>query len=245
MSNAKYTAVMDAWLTEKVPLMKSQKAVTDSFNARFAVAYTSDSIRGRYCRLGLRTANKARYTPEHDCFLAECISAMSYNKLRVAFNERFDTSLSVNAIQHRCARLGIDHGYAGRQELIFERGKKNPFSPRKPIGAETVSAGKTYVKVTDENTMSGGKGHMGDGRNWVEKKRFVYKGYHGDIPSDGFIVHLNGDRNDYGIDNLFCVSRGVNMMMSQNRWYSDNRERTLTAIKLCELILLTKGCLKR
>ena len=176
------------------------------------------------------------WTDEESDWLRNNIADLSYKELTKAFNKRFERNLSVVAVQHKCARLGIDHG----KKCKFEKGKNNPCSPTLPIGAETVSAGKVYVKVADTPIM-GGRTTYGEGGNFVQKNRYIYEQHHGQIPKGYMIVSLVNDRNNFEPQNLYATTRAVNMMMCQNKWYTENRENTLTAIKYCELQFALKN----
>lgn len=174
---------------------------------------------------------KRRLWKAEECdWLRDNIAELSYRELTKAFNERFKRNLSWKAVIHKCARLGIDHG----RKCEFKKGENNPCSPTLPIGAETVSAGKVYVKVSDA-PMRGGKPSYGEGGNYVQKNRYIYEQHYGPIPKGYMIVSLVNDRNNFEPQNLYATTRAVNMMMCQNKWYTESRENTLTAIKYCEL----------
>lgn len=54
------------------------------------------------------------------------------------------------------------------------------------------------------------------------------------VPDGHIIVHLDKDRTNDDIKNLYCVSRKVNFMLSKNRWHTTDPQLTLAAIKWCE-----------
>lgn len=175
------------------------------------------------------------WTDEESDWLRNNIAELSYKELTKTFNKKFERNLSVTAVEHKCARLGINHG----KKTTFEKGKHNPCSMTLPIGAETISAGKVYVKVSDAplsgGRLSGGRTRYAEGGNFVQKNRYIYEQHHGPIPKGYMIVSLVNDRNNFEPQNLYATTRAVNMMMCQNKWYTESRENTLTAIKYCEL----------
>ena len=181
------------------------------------------------------------WTDEESDWLRNNIAELSYKELTKAFNKRFERNLTLSAIGHKCARLGIDHG----KKHKFEKGKHNPCSPTLPIGAEVISAGKVYVKVSDAPLSGGklasGRSRLGEGGNFVQKNRYIYEQHHGPIPKGYMIVSLVNDRNNFEPQNLYATTRAVNMMMCQNKWYTESRENTLTAIKYCELQFALKN----
>ena len=188
--------------------------------------------------------NKRRWWTDEECeWLRKNICQYSYRELTKAFNKQFKRNLTFAAVEHKCARLGIDHG----RKHTFEKGKNNPCSITLPIGAECVSAGKVYVKVNDLPISNGGGklahggSKYGAGGNFVQKNRYVYEQHYGPIPKGYMIVSLVNDKNNFEPQNLYATTRGVNMMMCQNKWYTESRENTLTAIKYCELQFALKG----
>lgn len=179
---------------------------------------------------------KRRLWKAEECeWLRNNIAELSYRELTKAFNKRFKRNLTDSAIQHKCSRLGIDHG----KKCEFKKGEHNPCSPTLPIGAEIVSAGKIYVKVADAPIMgrklASGGSRYGAGGNFVQKNRYVYEKHYGAIPDGYMVVSLVNDRNNFEPENLYATTRAINMMMCTNHWYTENRENTLTAIKYCEL----------
>ena len=139
------------------------------------------------------------------------------------FNERFNDNRSEEVLKVHCNRqLGIKRTKATRTNSQHTR------SDVRPIGAETIYGGFTFVKVTDKHL-----GNFYD--NWELKQRVLWKQWYGEIPPKHQIIFLNQDRTDFSKENLFCVSSAINAIMVRNGWYSTNREVTLTAIKWCEL----------
>ena len=165
------------------------------------------------------------------------IADKQYNELRKKFNAKFGLKTTTKMIEKRCRRSGINHGHPGAR---FVKGENNPFSPTRPLGSETVSAGKIYVKVAD-NPISADKASFGDGGNWVQKNRYVYEQTHGKIPDEYQVIALDGDRNNFNPGNIHAVPRRIGMMLVVNKLYSDNKI-TLTAIKWCELFYALTDC---
>lgn len=77
--------------------------------------------------------------------------------------------------------------------------------------------------------------------NWVQKHRYIYEQQHGEIPNDHIIIFLDGNKTNFSINNLYCISRKIHAVMNKNRWFSENPDLTLTAIKWCELFYALKG----
>lgn len=174
------------------------------------------------------------YTEEEYDFLRNNISENSYSELCKKFNIEFNCNVTLSAIEHTCKRIGIHHGHPGN---IFVKNENNPFSITRPIGSEMVSAGKVYVKVAN-HPMPSGKSRINI--NWVQKNRYIYEQVHGKIPDGHMIVFLDSNRNNFDINNLYAIPAKINMMLGANKWFSSDRNVTLTAIKWCELFYALK-----
>lgn len=178
---------------------------------------------------------RRNFTDEEKQFLKDNISDNSYRELRKKFNERFNCNQSLRSIEHKCRRLGVNHGHAG---VEFKAGEKNPFSPTRPIGSETISAGKIYVKVREDFAAGGRK--YGENSNWVQKNRYIYEKENGKLPDGWQVIALDGNRNNFELENLYAVPRKINMMLCMNKWFSKDRDVTLAAIKWAELFYAMK-----
>ena len=177
---------------------------------------------------------KHLYSESERNFLRDNIANCSYTELSSKFNAKFRTHLTVDAIEHTCKRIGINHGHPGAK---FVKGKHNQFSPTCPIGSETVSAGKVYIKIVNNKVISSGK-HCKE--NWMQKNRYVYEQSYGKLPDGYQIIALDGNRRNFAPNNLYAVPRKISMMLCANKWFSKSPEITLTAIKYCELFYALK-----
>lgn len=156
----------------------------------------------------------------------------SWRKIQNAFNSHFGENLSQRCIEHACLRRGITHGRKNEQGFI--KGERNYYSPTHPIGSERIdSRGRVYIKVSEKVTKN-------SLTNWVQKNRYVYEQHYGKLKADEQIIHLNKNKSDCRIENLYKVSRAVNMMLGANDWFFTDRNLTLLAIKYCELFQILK-----
>jgi hypothetical protein len=121
---------------------------------------------------------------------------------------------------------------------ISRYGRNSPIRPGEqigytaPIGTERKNAdGYMLVKVSDTGIKNA---------DWKTKQAVMWEKYH-NKPPDGVVVFLNGDRTDFLENNLYCVSRKAHGIMCLNKWYTEDSERTLAAIKLCELLVAIKA----
>ena len=164
-----------------------------------------------------------KFSADEDAWLLENAPHLSRKETARLFNELFDDNRTEDVLKVHCNReLGIK-----RTKATITNSKHTRYDT-KPIGAETIYNGFTFVKVTDKHLRN-----FFD--NWKLKQRVLWKQWHGEIPPKHQIIFLNRDRTDFSEENLFCVSPAINAIMVRNGWYSTDRDITLTAIKWCEL----------
>lgn len=67
-----------------------------------------------------------------------------------------------------------------------------------PLGTERILKDMVQVKVAE------GQGK----KNWMNKNRYLYETYIGEVPRNHVIVFKDGDNRNFDLDNLECISRG-------------------------------------
>lgn len=181
-----------------------------------------------------------RYTDEQKDWLKANVNDYRWTVLFKVFNERFGTNLTYDAITSYCLKeLGIKRGKAN--QYGFSKGKQTS-KHTLPIGSEVYDGMLMWVKISDECVEDQRICcRKATNPNWRPKKQVVWERHHGPVPEGMMLVHLNKDRQDCSIENLYLTTRKINFMMAKNGWYSPNRELTLAALKWCELFYALKG----
>lgn len=158
------------------------------------------------------------------------INEHSWSKLYISFNQEFNLNLSPRCVESAARKHGISHNR--ERESGFIKGERNDYSLRRDIGTERIDArGRVYIKIAD-NPM---KGILGKGSNWVQKDRYIWEQAYGKLTTNDLLIHLDNDKSNCELSNLYRVSRGVNRRLSTFGWFFENPTLTLTAIKCCEL----------
>jgi hypothetical protein len=181
-------------------------------------------------------STRARFTPEQEEWLREhYYSATSYDDLTEQFNDKFNTNRKKDAVREKCVkRLGLKgmanptvYGVKSKEQLA--------------IGSIRKSQTGTYIKVGDaaNSYMSGYREPY-----WLPLQKKIYQDAHGEIEPHQMICFLDGNRDNFDLDNLYCIDRRISALMAANKWWTDSREHTLTAIKWCELYVTLKDSLK-
>lgn len=171
--------------------------------------------------------NKVRYTDKQDEWLKQNYEKTStYEELTNLFNETFGTSKKKSQIGERCSkRLKLkgrpnitSYGIKQREEL--------------PIGTIRKSQTATFIKVLNsKNAHSSGYAEP----YWKPLQKKIYEDAYGKIKEGQMVCFLDGNTENFDVSNLYCIDRKISVIMSQNRWWSKQKENTLTAIKWCEL----------
>lgn len=167
---------------------------------------------------------RTTYTTEEDCFLITNFENYSWERLTELLNAKFGTSRNFRTVKCHC-----------RKTLNLKKVKnacEYAQIPSDEIGTEKWENGFLWVKI---NNLKGSRKTRSVQQNWVQKHRFIWSQKYGEIPKECQIVFLDGDRTNFDIENLYCVNTSIMTRMNRNHWFTESREHTLTAIKLCEL----------
>lgn len=172
---------------------------------------------------------RKRYTKEQEMWLRSNVSKFdSFAKLTKEFNKSFDESRKVTSIQEKCNK-----GLKLKMNKNIGRYKEGNKKTQLPIGTIRKGGnGSVYIKVKD-SYLSYQSGY--EEPYWLPIQKKVWQDHYGDVPDGKMVIFLDGNRQNLDINNLYCIDRKISVVMAKNRWYTDNKDNTLTAIKWCEL----------
>jgi hypothetical protein len=114
--------------------------------------------------------------------------------------------------------------YEGSKRTQFKKGMK-PFS-WKPVGSITKRGdGYTYIKVSDNPSK------------WVLYQRYLYEKAHKyKVSKSEMVLFLDGNKNNFGIDNLVKVSRAENgIINNQGLQTKGNKELSRTGVLIAKI----------
>lgn len=181
----------------------------------------------------MKTHNK--FTAEEVEFILNHYSeAKSAQDLADMMNRQFGTPRTADNIREKCRGRGLNVKINNPTQY----GKKR--KEQLPIGTiRNVSNGCTYIKVKMVPERSLFTGYAKP--YWIPLQEKVYTDAHGEIPKGMMVCFLNCDRNDFRLENLYPITRKIAARMAKNEWWSDNPIITMTGIKWCELMIVSKG----
>lgn len=176
---------------------------------------------------------------KHTCFTSEqeawlrdnfyCVG--SYAELTEKFNSHFGTNRNVSMISDKCGkRMGLK-GMSNSTQY----GKKTKCEL--PVGTIRRTTAGTYIKVTPvlNNHINCYKEPY-----WLPLQKKIYQDAYGAISPGKMVCFLDNNPQNFELDNLYPIDRKISAVMSRNRWWNENPELTLTAIKWCELFYTLK-----
>lgn len=232
-----FTEEQVKWLKENHGTMSMTK-LTEAFNAHFGTSLATWQV-GDKCvkQLKLRRNNKHYYTEEEIEWLREHQDTMTRANLAEAFNARFGASVDRSSISDICNKQLKIHRSVN--PTTFEHTVRKQC----PIGTIRKSQTMTYIKVKDVPVAVGVNNNLTGYKEpyWLPLQKKIYQDAHGEIAHNQFVIFLDGNTDNFDLDNLHPIDRRISATMSKYSWWSKERESTLTAIKWCELYYAMKG----
>lgn len=178
--------------------------------------------------------SKQYFTAEQEEWLRNNFYLVSsYQELTDLFNERFGMQRKKGQISDKCTKNMRLTGMSNSSQY----GKKE--KEQLPIGTIRKSQVGTYIKVLEVPKKQHISGYAEP--YWLPLQKKIYQDAFGKIEDGKMICFLDGNTENFDIDNLYSIDRRISAIMSSNRWWTKNREHTLTAIKWCELQYALKG----
>jgi hypothetical protein len=166
------------------------------------------------------------------------LKANGYPKTVDIINDEYGLNTTVRALASYCSANGI---YAGPHPP--HHGEHLRIANSLPIGAERFDGNDWYIKVSDDQPKSTKKNGLAR-LNWRLKSHFVYEQHHGAMPENSTIIFIDGNRHNFDIDNLCCISRSKQGYLAQNKWLNKNKEITLLALGITHLVYAVKDVMK-
>lgn len=205
-------------------------------------------------------SQRHKYSKEEIQFLRNNVKNTSLKQLTDSFNKRFGTSLTEQAISMQKVKYGLKSGKAGGQfekgHIPSNKGKKmskeqygickstmfKPCSKPKntdPIGAEKMlSDGYIWVKVDD-------KPKVPKTVNWKQKHRIIWEQSYGSIPEGHMIIFLDGNHENFDIDNLAMITKAENLIMNRKGLFKPDKDITKSGVQLAKLINVANKKVKK
>jgi hypothetical protein len=183
-----------------------------------------------------------KYTDEMKQFILDNYKGRYNQELADLFNQKFNTNITSRMIKSYKANNKLNSGLTGKfrkgqtphnkgkkmPKEVYEKVKHTMFAKgnvppnHRPVGSERISKdGYIEVKVAEPN-------------KWRLKQRVVYEEAKGKIPEGCTIIFLDGNKRNFDIDNLRCITRSELLYLNCNGLNNSN-EITETGILMARL----------
>lgn len=184
-----------------------------------------------------------KYTAEMIVFLKSFDGKKTLKELANLLKEKYGVeTISINYFSKCLRKLNVDYKYEKYNAGCFKRcvsawnkGIKTGVKPRrydkngdviwieKPVGSEYITNdGYTIVKTKAPNT-------------WEYKQRVIWKKIHGEIPSNHVIIFADGNKSNFDINNLICVSRNELRQLNLHGLKKDDSNLTKVGLGIVKL----------
>ena len=232
MKTQRYTEEEKRFLLDNTSQF-TYKELVDEMRVRFGRIVTVNGLR-LFCTkvLGVKAQNRFhhKFTDAEKRWLQDHVNDGTYEKITALFNSGFRTSISEHSIKDVCTKVLKLKKAENAGQFLTGGGNSLTYQ----IGTERKYDGYCYVKVNNKDHP--GKTTMKLFReNWKPKHELVYEQAYGKIHENHFVVFLDTNKENFALENLYCIHRGVLAIMNKNRWFTSDPELTITAIKWCKL----------
>lgn len=183
------------------------------------------------------------YTDEEHSFMKSYVPGHSYAEIQKAFNERFESTITIGRIKSYIGNHKLNTGRNGcfkkghvpqnkGQKMppeVFDKVKATMFQKghithnHRPVGSERVNVdGYIEIKVSEPN-------------KWRLKHNVVWEEHNGPIKKGSIVIFLDGNPMNIDISNLQCITRAEHLYMNRNNMRFSDPESTLAATNIAKL----------
>lgn len=228
------------------------------FNERFDTSRSLSSIYNDCNELGLRKKSYHRYTKYEDDFLRENSSNYSGYDLTIIFNDKFGTNILQDTLVMHCYKLGLTVGLddgkfkkgsnpwdktdGGREAYIskLKEGLVNSdkwFETTFKKGDEPWSSKPLFTESKRINSEKKYGTWVKTEKGWVLKQNYIWEKENGPIPKNHVVIFADGDKDNFDINNLRCVSNRTFVRIHANKWLNNgNPDFIDTAIIYSDMV---------
>ena len=170
---------------------------------------------------------KNRYTNEFKDFIKENVSKYTKEDLRLLLQDKFDITLSNEALRRYLNRHKIKGKYIDYKEYNVRNVDKCS------IGTERITDEGVFVKIAQPD-------------KWRRKSRVMYEKYHNcKLKDNEYIVFLNHNNKDFSKENLAKTSLQEIAYLHNKEMYSSNPKLTKLGILTAKLMIKVKASDKK
>lgn len=198
---------------------RTNKEIQRMFNDKFKTNRTLNAIVGAKCKHGIKSYTR-KYTGKQLEYLRNMSQKYSRREITKKFNKKYNDSRTEASIKSIMHEKGMSLADDGR----FKKGHK----PHNwvPIGSERITK-DDYIQIKIQE----GKFQ----KNWRGKHLLVWEEINGPLPKGHAIIFGDGNKRNFDINNLICVSRKQLLKLNQHDLIKSDVNLTKTGILIADL----------
>ena len=217
------------WTEDQIRYIKriakgnKKKTILEKVNKKFNLTLNINQLNNCMYSRGIKARIRHTWTDEQIEYLKSIAKGTPRKDIVDKINEKFNLNLSMQQLRDCMNSRGIRNNI----DKKFSAKDGNRCQQEKPIG--TISrweCGYTMIKT---------------GKNeWEFIQRYVWRKHHGEIPPNHSVIFLDGNTDNYNIENLALVNRNELMKYNSMKLGSDNQELNRVAVNLAKLMTKAK-----
>ena len=169
-------------------------------------------------------------SPKQEEYLKSILKGYSSKEVINLMKDKYNIELTIDNIKNRRRKYNIK-----REDNPGQFKKHHIPHNKKEIGEEV------YIKCTGKKRwFVKTKNRRKEKGIFITKERYIYEKYIDKIPKGYKVIHLNGNLNDFDLDNLYLVKQNELFVMGFNNMFTKEKELTKTNIIIADLILKMK-----
>ena len=203
---------------------RSYPTLAALFNQKFGTNLADTTI-SKLCRsFGFTNGrpNRRPYTDEELEFLRQNAPGVNYATLAAMFTERFGIYTNTKRMSEICCQKGFANGIDSRFQQGHSVNAGRKLAGSASNGSETVDA-RGYVLLK----------HNG---KWYYKHVMLWEQAHGQsVPEGHCITFGDGNKQNFSIENLFCLTAVENAIRTRNGLQGATPELAAAGVALAKL----------
>ena len=217
------------WTEDQIRYIKriakgnKKKAILEKVNKKFNLTLNINQLNNCMYSREIKARIRHTWTDEQVEYLKSIAEGTPRKDIVDKINEKFNLNLSMQQIRD-CMN---DRGIRNNIDKKFSAKDGNRCRQEKPVG--TISKWECgYARIKT-------------GKNeWEFIQRYVWKEHYSEIPPDHSVIFLDGNTDNYNIENLALVNRNELMKYNSMKLDSDNQELNRVAVNLAKLMTKAK-----
>ena len=218
------------WTEDQIRYIKriakgnKKKTILEKVNKKFNLTLNINQLNNCMYSRGIKARIRHTWTNEQIEYLKNIAKGTPRKVIVDKINKEFNLNLSMRQLRDCMNSRGIRNNIDKR--FSAESGG-NRCQQEKPIG--TISkweCGYTRIKTGDNE--------------WEFIQRYVWRKHHGEIPPGHSVIFLDGNTDNYNIENLALVNRNELMKYNSMRLNSNDQELNRVTVNLAKLMTKAK-----